>query len=466
MKNYVEEELAHGEIHYFYLFFLAAAAALGGLLFGFDIAIITGAGPFLIRHFHLNDLSLGWAFSSLLFGCVISSALAGRAADLWGRKPVLVAVSVLFAVTSIATGVATSFTMFVVARFLGGVAVGAISLISPMYVSEVAPPYLRGRLGALYQMSIVTGALVSYGINYLLRNAGPGNWRWMFMTGAIPSLLFLVLLILVPETPRYLFVVGRRAESFAILERIAGTRMAEFQIGEIETSLREKQGAWRDLWRPPMRRAVIVSFWLAVLVQFSGINTIIDYAPRIFESAGLRISAALLSTVAVGAVSFLSTIVSFAVIDRYGRRSTYIVGSLGMTCTLLGLVVAVERDHFHGAIVLVLVLAYLAFFSACIGPTFWTLVPEIFPNRIRGTAMTVPVLTQWVANAVVVLLFPEVFSQIGKATTFAFLAVMSLAQAFLVRFSLPETKCTPLEEIEAFWSGDQVPGQSIRTNLR
>ena len=205
-----------------YVIFLAATAALGGLLFGFDIAIITGAGPFLLEHFKLTELSLGWAFSCLLFGCVVGSAFAGRLADRYGRKRVLLAVSVMFAATSAATGLASTFTNFVAARFLGGLAVGAASLISPMYVSEVSPPRLRGRLGTLYQLSIVTGILVSYCINYLLRNSGPNNWRWMFLTGVIPSMILFVLLLFAPETPRFLFKTGKHEEARTILERIGG----------------------------------------------------------------------------------------------------------------------------------------------------------------------------------------------------------------------------------------------------
>ncbi len=434
-----------------YVIFLAATAALGGLLFGFDIAIITGAGPFLIQHFNLSDLSLGWAFSSLLFGCILGSAMAGRFTDLYGRRKLLLWVAALFAVTSIATGLAGSFTSFITARFLGGLAVGAASLISPMYVSEVSPPTLRGRMGTLYQLSIVTGILVSYCINYLLRNVGAANWRWMFITGVIPSVVFFLLLLSAPETPRYLFMAGKPKEGYAILERIAGPDRAEFEMAEIKASLAVKRGGWRDLLRPSIRRAVLVGFCLAILIHFSGINTIIDYAPAIFRSAGWKIDAALFSTFIVGLTNFILTLVSFWIIDRYGRRPLYITGSLGMTAALLCMIAVVVTGHFHGAIVLFLILVYLAFFCSCIGPVFWTLVPEIFPNNIRGTAMTVPVLTQWVANALVVLFFPFAFNRIGKAVTFGFLAVMALSQAIFTWYFVPETKNTPLEEIEGFW---------------
>ncbi len=446
------------KINLAYVTFLAATAALGGLLFGFDIAIITGAGPFISEYFKLSDLSLGWAFSSLLFGCVIGSIFAGRITDFYGRRRILLCVSVLFALTSVATGEASSFTFFIVARFIGGLAVGGASILSPMYVAEVSPPSMRGRMGTLYQLSIVIGVLMSYCINYLLRNAGASNWRWMFVTGVIPSVLFFILLLRAPETPRYLFMAGRPLEALSILERISGRETAEFEISEMRASISGKSTTWRALWQPGIRRAVVVGFCLAILVHVSGINTIIDYAPAIFKSAGWKIDAALFSTFIVGLTNFAFTLVSFWMIDRYGRKPLYIVGSLGMAVALLLLTATVLTGRFHGATVLVPILAYLAFFAACIGPVFWTLVPEIFPNYIRGTAMTIPVLTQWVANAVVVLLFPLAFHQIGKAITFGFLAAMALAQATFTWFFVPETKNRPLEEIEEFWKSGAGSG--------
>jgi sugar porter (SP) family MFS transporter len=448
-----------------YVIFLAATAALGGLLFGFDIAIITGAGPFITEYFQLSDLSLGWAFSSLLFGCVIGSIFAGRITNFDGRRKVLLWVSLLFVATSVATGVASSFTFFIVARFIGGLAVGGASILSPMYVAEVSPPSLRGRMGALYQMSIVIGVLISYCINYLLRNAGASNWRWMFITGVIPSVVFFVLLLRAPETPRYLFMAGRPQEAFTILERISGRETAEFEIAEMRASIAETNPAWRALWQPGIRRAVVIGFCLAILVHVSGINTIIDYAPAIFKSAGWKIDAALFSTFIVGLTNFAFTLVSFWMIDRYGRKPLYIIGSLGMAAALLLLALTALTGRFHGAMVLALIIVYLAFFSSCIGPVFWTLVPEIFPNYIRGTAMTIPVLTQWIANALVVLFFPLAFHQVGKAITFGFLAAMAVTQAVFMWFFVPETKNKPLEEIEDFWKtgGASGPGLDRRT---
>ena len=434
-----------------YVVFLACTAALGGLLFGFDVAIITGAGPFLAQHFALNDISLGWAFSSLLFGCVLGCFIAGRLTDRLGRKRMLVWVAVLFALTSVATALAPSFKLFICARFLGGVAVGAVSLLSPMYVSEVSPPSIRGRLGTFYQMSIITGILISYCINYLLRNAGPENWRWMFLTGAAPSLLFLGLIALAPETPRFLVRVGKTREAFLLLERIENDEAARREIDAITEAFSKTRPNWQSLLRPGVRRALAVSACLAILIHFSGINTIIDYAPSIFLSAGFKVDGALVSTFFVGVNNVLFTMVAFAIIDRYGRKPLYIAGSLGMALALAGLLIAVLAGHFRGFLVLALVLLYLAFFASCVGPVFWTLVPEILPSDVRGTAMTVPVLLQWVANAVVVLLFPYAFHVVGKAFTLGFLALMSLTQALFTSRFVPETKSKPLEEIEEQW---------------
>jgi MFS transporter, SP family, arabinose:H+ symporter len=437
-------------MHLRYVLFLACTAATGGLLFGFDVAIISGAGPFLARHFELGDIGLGVAFSSLLFGCAIGSAIAGRLSDRYGRRFVLLWIAVLFALTSIVTALAWDFPSFLAARFIGGLAVGGVSLVAPMYISEVAPAPVRGRLGALYQMSIVTGILVSYCINYLLHDIGPDNWRWMFGTGVLPSVIFFALLLRAPETPRFLFMAGRHDEARDVMHRLGDS---EYEVASASAvAAASGSRSWKEMFQPGVRRAVFVGFWLAILVHFSGINTVIDYAPAIFLSAGWQLDAALLSTFVVGLTNFLFTLVAFWTIDRYGRRPLYIAGSLGMAVMLAALTIAVLLGHFRGPLVLVLILGYLICFCSCIGPVFWTLVPEILPTRIRGTAMIVPVLTQWVANAVVVLLFPAALHQLGQAPTFAILGAFSLAQALFTWKFVPETKNRTLEEIEEHWA--------------
>jgi len=436
-----------------YVLFLASAATLGGLLFGFDVAIITGAGPFIAQQFKLGDLGLGWAYSSLIFGCVIGSLLAGKLADRFGRRRLLILVALLFALSSVAVACAGNLACFIAARFVGGIAVGGVSLLSPLYVAEIAPASVRGRLGTLYQMLIVVGIIVSYAINYLLRDAGANNWRWMFLTGVVPSTLFLVLMVLAPETPRFLAITGKSEEALRVLTRISGPEQASLEIAEIQTTMCEEQRHWGAMSRPGVRRALLVSSVLAIFVQISGINTIIDYAPAIFESAGWRSSSAFASILLIGLIQLVFTILSLWMIDTFGRKPLYIVGSIGMAVSIASLAFTVLLGAFHGVLVLLLILACLAFFASCIGPVFWTLVPEIFPNDVRGAAMTVPVLLQWLANAAVILLFPLVFDRAGKTFTFGFFAVMALAQGIFTWLCVPETKNMPLEETEMHWTG-------------
>ena len=433
-----------------YLVLLAGIAAMGGLLFGFDIAIITGAGPFIEKHFNLDKLELGWGFSSLLFGCILGSVFTGRITDYFGRKKLLFIIAVLFALTSLATGLSPTFNLFVTARFSGGLAVGAASVLSPLYLSEVAPFSIRGRLVTLYQLSIVFGILISYLINYSLHDIGDNNWRWMFITGIIPATLLFLLLFFVPETPRYLYKTGKRSLAFEILLKIGGKKNAAYEFTQIEASLAETKSDFRELYKPGMIRVMVVGIILAILIQISGINAIIDYAPIILGTAGWEIDAALFATFGLGIVNVIFTLVSIYAIDRFGRKPLYIIGSAGMTISMLLFGVLSFINHFEGSFVLILCILYLAFFCSCIGPVFWTLISEIYPTKIRGTAMSVPVFIQWLFNALVVLFFPH-FLDILRTWTFGFIALMAFLQMLFAWKYIPETKGKTLEEIEKFW---------------
>ena len=443
----MKESRDHNSYNMPYILFLGLVAVLGGSMFGFDLGIIAGAGPFLKQHFHLSDLGLGWAFSSLLFGCIVGSILAGRLTDTYGRRKILLMVAVLFILTSVATGVAPTFGLLVAARFAGGIAVGGVSVLSPMYVAEVAPPRIRGRMGAAYQMSITTGILASFCINYELRNQGAANWRWMFISGVLPSLVFLIALIWAPESPRFLFKAGRDEEGFALLSRIMGPTEAATEARDIRASAKIVRSPGSGLDYRSLKGILPLTFFLAVLVHVSGIDAVIDYGPLVLSSSGWKIDAALFSTFVIGGINFLFTFISFWTIDRYGRRPLYIIGSLGMCLALVSIVLALVAGNMSGGLLLIAIAVFVAFFASCIGPVFWTLLPELFPNNVRGRAMVIPVVTQWLANAIVVLLFPLALHRVGRISTFAFLACMAGVQAFVAWKYLPETKGRSLEAI-------------------
>jgi sugar porter (SP) family MFS transporter len=425
---------------------------MGGLMFGFDVGIISGAVPFIQPYFGWNELQLGWGVSSLLVGAIIGAFGSGVLSDKYGRKNVLIFVALFFAVSCTLTALASTSVLFISARLFGGLAVGAASVLSPMYVAEVAPPKSRGMLVSIYQLAIVLGILCSFTINYGLHNLD-NNWRWMFATGIIPSVVFFIGLFFIPESPRWLYKAGQKEKSLKVLTRIGGELLAKTEILEIAESLKENsQSVTRgELFKPSSRKVMIVGFMLAVLVQVSGINTIVDYAPKILLSAGVEINNALLQTSFVGFINFIFTFVAILFIDKVGRRTLYLIGSMGMVITLLMLAVSFFLK-MEGIFTLICILMFIAFFASCIGPVFWTLVSEIFPNRIRGKALAFASFTQWIFNFLVVLLFPHFLASVGGAKTFLFLALMSLFQWLFTYLYVPETKGKSLEEIEQLWN--------------
>jgi MFS transporter, SP family, arabinose:H+ symporter len=435
-----------------YLYFICLIATMGGLMFGFDIAIISGAVPFIQPYFGWNELQLGWGVSSLLVGAIFGAFGSGALTDKYGRKKVLIIVALFFAVSCAVTSIAMSPALFISARLLGGLAVGAASVLSPMYVAEVSPARKRGMLVAIYQLTITLGILFSYTINFGLHNV-ENNWRWMFATGIIPSVLFFVGLFFIPESPRWLYKAGRKDESLKILTRVGGDSLAQVEIIEIAESLKGNSASvsFSDLIKPSTRKVLITGFFLAILVQVSGINTIVDYAPKILLAAGVEIKNALLQTSLIGLINFIFTFVAIFFIDKIGRRILYLIGSMGMVITLLLLTVSFYLS-MDGIFTLTCILLFIAFFASCIGPVFWTLVSEIFPNRIRGKAVAFASFTQWIFNFLVVLLFPHFLKSLGGAATFLFLAFMSLIQFLFTYFYVPETKGKSLEEIEHLWN--------------
>jgi sugar porter (SP) family MFS transporter len=434
-----------------YLYFICMIATMGGLMFGFDIAIISGAVPFIQPYFGWNELELGWGVSSLLVGAIIGAFGSGVLTDKFGRKRILILVALFFALSCVLTAIASSSVLFITARLFGGLAVGAASVLSPMYVAEVSPPDKRGMLVAIYQLAIVLGILVSYFINFWLHDVD-NNWRWMFATGTIPSVLFFTGLFFIPESPRWLYKAGRKEESLKVLKRIGGEELAKGEILEIAESLREDSSdvSIGELFRTASRKVMLVGFFLAILVQISGINTVIDYAPKILLAAGVEIKNALLQTSLIGLINFIFTFVAIFFIDKAGRRLLYLIGSMGMAITLVLLAISFYLK-MDGIFTLVCIMLFIACFSSCIGPVFWTLVSEIYPNRIRGKAVAFASFTQWIFNFLVVLLFPHFLESVGGTTTFLFLAVMSFAQWLFTFYYVPETKGRSLEEIEKLW---------------
>jgi len=439
--------------HSAFMLLISMVAALGGMMFGFDVGIISGAAPFVQEHFRLNELQLGWGVSSLLAGCMFGAMFAGRMADAFGRKRTLLSIALVFAFTSALTAIAPGFTWFVAARFVGGLAVGAASMVSPLYIAEASPYALRGRMVALNQLAITMGILISYLINYLLRGAGPDNWRWMFLTGVFPSVVFFVLLFLVPESPRWLFGAGKQDEAYGVLVRVGGSENAEKELSAMQAPRREETASLRDLLLPRNRRVMLVGIALAILVQVSGINTIIDYAPIILRSTGNTIDVALFQTFIIGFINFALTFVAIFTVDWIGRRALYIAGASGMAVSLTLLSGGFLVGRLQGLVGLILILVFIASFAGCIGPVYWILMSEIFPSRIRGLAMSAAVFACWLANFLVVLLFPWMLKNAGGSATFGFLAVMSLVMILFTWKMVPETSGRTLEEIERHWDG-------------
>ena len=435
-----------------YLWFISMVATIGGLMFGFDVGIISGAIPFIQPYFGWTELQLGWGVSSILVGAIIGAFGTGSLTEKYGRRSLLISVALFFAISCAGMALAKTQTFFISFRVIGGLAVGAVSVLSPMYVAEVAPPKIRGTLITIYQLAITLGILISYLVNFALHEV-ENNWRWMFATGLLPSIIFFVGLIFIPESPRWLVKAGFKEKARLVLERIGGTAFATAEISDIENSLKDagKGSALKMLFAPPYRKVIILGLLLAVLVQVSGINTVVDYAPKILMAAGLEIRNALLQTSLIGLVNFAFTFFAVWLIDRLGRRTFYIIGSSGMAATLLMLAAAFHFE-LNPVFTIVCIMLFIAFFASCIGPAFWTLVAEMFPNRIRGQAVALASFTQWVFNFLVVLFFPYVLDAFGGSLTFLFLASMAFIQLLIAWFFIKETKGKSLEEIEGLWS--------------
>ncbi len=432
-----------------YILTIALISALGGLLFGFDISVISGAIPFLKQVFNLSGSSLGWAVSSALIGCIFGPFIAGTPSDKFGRRNMLVLCAVFLGVSAVGSGLANSLTTFFVYRFIGGLGVGMASTLSPVYIAEVSPADIRGKLVSLNQLTIVIGILIAYFTNYLLVGIGPNNWRWMFGSEAIPAVIFLVALFFVPESPRWLYKKNRDDEGFAILSKIAGTEYAGNVSVEIKKTLNnEEKGSFRELLNSNLRFVMVIGILLAILQQWCGINVIFFYAPVIFQKTGLGVDSSLFQTIIIGVVNLTFTILAMQLIDKVGRKKLLMIGSAGMVITYILIGACFYFNFLHGIHVLILILMTIAFYAISLAPVVWVLMSEIYPNRIRGEAMSVATFFLWVASFILTLTFPILQENIGESYTFwLYAGICLIGLLFIIRF-VPETKGKSLEELE------------------
>jgi MFS transporter, SP family, xylose:H+ symportor len=448
-----------------YVWMTASAGALGGLLFGYDWVVIGGAKPFYELYFHLDSPSLqGWAMSCALIGCLIGAVSSGGLSQRFGRKWMLTLAALIFAASSLGTGLAPHFTSFVVWRIFGGFAIGLASGISPMYIAEISPARLRGRLVSLNQMAIVLGILLAQVVNWLIaRPVPPGasaheimlswngqwGWRWMFAVTAIPAVVFLLATLLVPESPRWLASRNREQEAIQVLARIGGEAYAQRVMDDfrIASDAQPQRSAFHELSRPGMTKVLVLGIVLAVLQQWCGINVIFNYAQEIFAAAGYQVSDILFNIVVTGAVNVAFTLVALFTIDRYGRRFLLLTGISGLIVIFVTLG-SFYRMHVQGKPMLALVLAAIACYAMSLAPVTWVVISEIFPNRIRSSAMSIAVTALWTACFLLTYSFPLLNARLGAAGTFWTYAAICLAGLLFLYLRLPETQGKTLEELE------------------
>lgn len=435
------------------VFWWSLILALGGFLFGFDTAVISGVEKKIQTLFHLSPFWHGFAISSALIGTIGGALLAGGPADKFGRKPVLFIIALLFAVSAFGSAVAGSLTSFVAYRFLGGIAVGASSVVAPMYISEISPARVRGRMTALFQFNVIFGILIAYVSNYLLRDMGEDAWRWMLGVGGLPAVLYFFLLFLVPESPRFLVKKNQPAKAVTILGRI-GTEDINRVVQEIKESMMLKK---ENLFSKRYAKPIMIAFLVAMFNQFSGINAILYFAPRILELSGLSAVDSMFQPVLIGVTNGLFTILGLLIIDRVGRKKLLMVGSAGMAVCLGLVAISFYRQDFGGYSLLLLLVGYIMFFAFSTGAVIWVLISEVFPNQVRGQGQSLGSFTHWFFAAVITFLFPAIAEEYtyGSGHMFLFFALMMLLQVVVVWLYFPETKGRTLEELGGQLSAQQ-----------
>lgn len=432
-----------------YLYFVTFVAALGGLMFGFETAVINGAIYYVAEHFALTGFMKGFVVSTALAGSVVGAFFIGKPGDKFGRRYMLKIMAALFLFSMIGTGLATNIWIFVFARFLGGIAVGGASVLTPMYISEVSPPKLRGRLVATSQLAIVTGILVAFFSDYFIDSVLNGSWRWMFLAGIFPSAIFWALLFFISRSPRWLIKKGHEQEARQVIRKVNPAEDEEFLVQSIKDSLKlEAEGKKVRLFNPPYLRLAIIGILIGMFNQFAGINVIMYYSTDIFREAGFSGESALFQSVLIGVTNLLFTIIAMTFIDRFGRKFLLYTGAIGMTVFLGLFSWAFISETTSGFILLGLLIGYIAFFAFSQGAVIWVILSEMFPNSVRARGTAIGSFSHWFFNFVIALLFPVISSAIGTGYVFIFFTVATALSLLFYKFALVETKGKSLEEIE------------------
>jgi sugar porter (SP) family MFS transporter len=432
-----------------YIIGISFISALGGYLFGFDFAVISGALPFLRTQFALDPVWEGFLTGSLALGCIVGCLIAGKLADRYGRKPGLMVAALIFAVSSIGIAFSQTLTYFIVLRFAAGIGVGMASMLCPMYIAEVSPAEVRGRNVAINQLTVVIGILVTNLVNYFLADHGHDAWRWMFGLGAVPSAVFLIGVTWLPESPRWLMKSGQVAKAQQVLNKIGSIDFVDSTMKAIEKSLAGSTAkqSYKMVFDKAVRQAVVMGITLAVFQQFCGINVVFNYTSTIFESVGANLNRQLFETVSIGIVNLVFTLLAMWQVDKLGRRPLMLAGSLGLSVLYIVLAVALQ-NHFPAGLVSIFVLLAISTYAMSLAPVTWVLISEIFPNKIRGVASSVAIVSLWGAYFILVFTFPILAKKLGTYGPFYLYAGICFLGFLFVKARVKETKGQTLEELE------------------